>query len=91
MGNCVTEVHIPFLEEWVEEMNKIMEEGTKMESMGGLCIRLWQVAGVSFLQCDFFSVVCPKPAPLRRWWIQQCVCLEAAVLPLLAKNFTFGF
>ncbi len=74
-----------------KELKKIIAESKKMEnfkkkSMGSLCTRPRLVAGVLFLQCDFFSVVHPKPAPLRRWWIQQSVCLEAAVLPLLAKN-----
>lgn len=36
-----------------------------------------------------FPCVPSKPAPLRRWWIQQCVCPEATVVPLLAKILTF--
>lgn len=44
----------------------------------------WQV--YYFFNVTFSSVVCPKAAPLRRWWIQQCVCLEGAVLPWLAKK-----
>lgn len=50
-----------------------------------------QAEGGLFLQHDSFSVVCPKPAPLRRWWIQQCVSGGCSIAFVSRKNLTFGF
>lgn len=50
----------------------------------------WQV--YYFSNVTFSSVVRPKPAPLRRWWILQSVCLEGCSIAFVSKKIlTFGF